>query len=109
YPVEYTLTPCPVFRDQLNVPIADHLRAVSPLLHNIVIGAFVVCVIFIGGGVLFLYLGATGPTKVTIFKQSIEASDVGIVSVFLGAVVLVVVITGVLRVLRLHKPPPRVR
>jgi len=70
------------------------------LLYLVVIGIFVLAVIFIAAGLGLVALGATGTTQVDIFGSKISSTNVGIVSIFLGAVVVLVLIRKVIGLLK---------
>ncbi len=53
--------------------------------------------IFGGFGIVLVYLGAKGNSHIKLFGQSIETADVGVASIFIGAVTVVIVIRALLK------------
>jgi hypothetical protein len=66
----------------------------------IAVGVIGLGVIFGSLGAILVYLGAKGDSHIKLFGQSIESADAGVVSIFIGAVVVVVVIHGLLKTTR---------
>ena len=48
-------------------------------------------------GVLLVYLGAKGNTNIMLFGQKMETADVGVASIFIGAVTVILVIRRLLK------------
>lgn len=82
-------------------PTMEPIKAITGLLVLIVIGVFLIGLAFIGAGILLVYLGATGQSEVSFFGLTISSTNVGIVSIFLGAAVLVLIIRTLLY--RIHE------
>jgi hypothetical protein len=61
------------------------------------IGIMVLGGIFGGFGIILVYLGAKGDSHIKLFGQSIETADVGVASIFIGAVTVIVVIRALLK------------
>jgi hypothetical protein len=76
--------------------VSDHLRATRGIFYLIVATTFATALAFIGAGLGLVYLGATGGTELGFFGLRITSTNVGIVSVALGAVVLIVVMKSTL-------------
>lgn len=89
-------------------PAMEPIRAIKGLLILIVVGVFLAEFAFIGAGILLVVLGATGQSEVVLFGAKISSANVGIVSIFLGAVVLILTIRTVLyRIQEIMRLPPR--
>lgn len=89
--------PEPRMRPTVVVEAPQHVEAASPLLKLIVIGVIIFGAMIAGMGVLLVYLGSTGVTKINFFGQSFDSANVGIAAIFLGATTVVVVITRLLK------------
>jgi uncharacterized membrane protein YcjF (UPF0283 family) len=63
----------------------------------IAIGAILLAAIFGGLGVMLVYLGAKGTTHLELFGQKMDTADVGVASIFIGAVVVILLIRSVLK------------
>ncbi len=67
--------------------MAAVLRAATPVLISVVICILLVAVVLVAGGVLFVYLGATGNTELTLFGNTFRSDVAGAIGIFVGAVV----------------------
>ena len=63
---------------------AEHIREAVPILRPIVILTATLAALFVVSGVVFLVLGTSGYTEISIFGNSIKSSHVGVICVFLG-------------------------
>ena len=72
----------------------------SPLLKLMIILGFISGVIFGLLGIWLVYLGATGTTEVSFFYQTAKSTNVGIVSIFLGAAIIVLLMKSILKTMR---------
>lgn len=80
-----------------NTPaMASILATASPLFTLIIIGVLIVSVIFAMIGVWLCHRGLTGATEITILGQKIKTVSIGIVAVFLGAVIIILCVREVL-------------
>jgi hypothetical protein len=76
---------------------ADHLQAARPIHISILIILGLMGLILLAGGV---YLGATeklAQTNFTLFGNKFDSTSVGVAVAFVGVVMIVLVIRGVLR------------
>ena len=71
--------------------MGEHLNSAKGLLYLILGGTFLAAICFIFAGLLLVYLGATGESTVDLFGWTIKSESAGLVSIFLGAVVLIVI------------------
>jgi len=78
-----------------DVAIGNHYRLLNVITHWTFISGVVICLI----GAYFIRLGATGTTKVTLFGQTLESTNVGIAAVFIGAVLIVRNVRRILKVI----------
>lgn len=67
-------------------------REASAILRMVIIGAYVIGVIFTLAGIWLVYLGATGGTEFTFFGQTFKSENVGVAAVFLGAATIVLLL-----------------
>jgi hypothetical protein len=65
---------------------ADHIKAATPLVKPIAIFAGVLAGLFVFAGISLVWLGATGDTEISLFGNSFKSQNVGIASMFCGAV-----------------------
>jgi hypothetical protein len=63
----------------------------------IVIGTMVLGGLFGAFGIVLVYLGAKGNSHIQLFGQSLETADVGVASIFIGAVTVILVLRALLR------------
>lgn len=82
---------------QMTHDSAIHLKTASPLLRIIVVGVLVAGLALAGMGIWLVRLGSSGATKMMFFGQSFDSSNVGIASIFVGAIVIVVVLTRLMK------------
>jgi Leucine-rich repeat (LRR) protein len=73
-----------------------HIHAATPLLKLIVPSAAILAALFILGGIALVWLGATGDTEISLFGNSFKSQNVGIASIFCGAVLAVTTFRRVL-------------
>ena len=66
--------------------MAGFIKAASPTLMAVTIGAHIVSLGFAGLGVWLVRLGATGTTEMNLFGQKISTTSVGIAAIFIGAI-----------------------
>lgn len=71
----------------------------------IVVFTSILALIFAAIGAFFVYIGASGATTITMFRQSLSTSSIGVVSFFISGVMLIAIFTKVLSSLRY--PPSR--
>ncbi|MFZ1110290.1 MAG: hypothetical protein WAN43_18320 [Rhodomicrobium sp.] len=72
--------------------MGEHLERAKGLLYLIIAGILTACLAFIVAGLGLVYLGASGSTKLTLFGLEVSTTNVGIVSVILGALSLIILI-----------------
>jgi hypothetical protein len=72
-------------------------RAVTKLLLVVSIGVLLVGSLFGILGVILVYKGATGTSHFSLFGQTVETASVGVASLFIGAVVVVILIRQVMK------------
>jgi hypothetical protein len=72
----------------------------------IVVGVMLLAGIFGCLGVTLVYLGAKGDTELNLFGQSMHTADVGVASIFIGAVIVVLVIRRVIKAAEALAAPP---
>jgi hypothetical protein len=92
----------------------EHVLAARPLLLVIAVGAMLFGAVIAGMGIILVYLGSTGRTDIHFFGQSFHSANVGIAAIFLGATVVVLVLTKLLKRVqelaalpRSNRPRPR--
>ena len=74
-------------------------KHVSPLLKLMIAGAFIVGFLFALLGIWLVYLGATGATELSFFGQTFKSANVGVVAIFPGAALIVLVLRSAMKVL----------
>ncbi|MCH8823860.1 MAG: hypothetical protein IH984_10170 [Planctomycetes bacterium] len=79
--------------------MAQLINATKSTLRAVVFGAYIVGLVFCGAGIWLVYLGAAGSTEVDFFGLSIASTNVGIVAIFLGAAIVVLLVIRSLRTL----------
>ncbi len=67
-------------------------QAITPIIRFIVIITFIFGSIFLILGIVLIYIGATGDVKLSFLGQSIESTNIGIVAIFLGAILFVTIV-----------------
>lgn len=77
---------------QHRIQYSDQFIAIRYLLVPIAIGVMILAAMFGLFGVGLVYIGATGATNLKMFGQSVETADVGVVSIFVGGVMVVLVL-----------------
>jgi hypothetical protein len=91
------------------IGVGEHLNSAKGLLYLIVGGALIASLCFIGAGLALVYLGATGDSSVELFGSTISSENAGIVSIFFGAVTLVLVFRQAMQkieaILRIQRGP----
>jgi len=91
----------PKFDPMLIAPASPaHVRAAGPILVIVTVGILIVGTLLAGMGVVLVYLGSTGATKMHFFGQSFDSANVGIAAIFLGAATIVLVLRSVLKRLK---------
>lgn len=73
------------------IGVGEHLNSAKGLLYLIVGGALFAAICFIIAGLTLVYLGATGASTVDLFGATIKSESAGIVSIFFGAVTLILI------------------
>jgi predicted transcriptional regulator len=68
------------------------IRETNSLLRIVIIGTFVLGVVFIAAGVAYVYMGGVGDTEFSFFGQTFKSTSVGIAAFFLGAAIIVLVV-----------------
>jgi hypothetical protein len=68
-----------------------HIEAANPILRMVVLGVGALSVLFILAGLVLVLVGATGDTEITLFGNAFKSQNVGIASIFCGAVVMVAI------------------
>lgn len=91
------------------VTVGEHLNSAKGLLYLIVGGTLVAAICFIVAGLTLVYLGATGDSSVDLFGSTIKSENAGIVSIFLGAVTLIILFRQAMQkieaILRIQRGP----
>jgi len=77
--------------------MSSDVFAVRYLYMPIAIGVFLLSAILGIFGVVLVYLGAKGDTQITLFGQSMSTADVGVASIFICAVMVILVIRALLK------------
>ena|SRR5271165_1359065 len=72
-------------------------RTSNDILYIIALGAMILGVCFILGGVALVYLGGTGSTTFTLFGNTFTSQNVGVASIFCGAVLAVLTFRRVVK------------
>src|SRR5689334_2684947 len=85
--IDRDLGPKPSFRTTIS------LRLFVP----IAIGTMILGGMFGAFGILLVYMGAKGASNIKMFGQNIETADVGVASIFIGALVVIIIIREVLK------------
>lgn len=68
------------------------IKGTTSLLKITIVGAFLVGLLLSVFGVLLVYLGATGDTKLDFFGQKIESTNIGIAAIFIGAALIILLV-----------------
>ncbi|MEA2878524.1 MAG: hypothetical protein QOF14_3720 [Hyphomicrobiales bacterium] len=74
----------------------DHFRQARGLFYLVIIAVTIAALAFILAGLGLVYLGATGHSELDAFGFRITSTNVGIISIALGALVLVRVLSRVM-------------
>jgi hypothetical protein len=74
-------------------------KKTSPLLTLISVLSFLFGLLFALIGIWLVKLGATGTTEINVLGNTAKSTNVGIVSIFLGAIIILLVIRPVIKVL----------
>jgi hypothetical protein len=85
----------------------EPIQAVKGLFYVMIIGVFIVAIGFILAGLGLVYLGAQGHSELEILGAKFSSTNVGIVSIFLGAVVLIWPIRTILKYIHQISALPR--
>jgi uncharacterized membrane protein YidH (DUF202 family) len=67
----------------------------STFVFGIIIGIFGLAICFLG--IWLVYLKSTGTTKFSLFGQEFSSNNVGITSIFIGAVVIILSMRRILK------------
>jgi hypothetical protein len=81
-------------------PAMMHVEVARPLLSIIAVGTMIFGAIISGMGIVLVYLGSKGVTKIQFFGQSFDSANVGIGAIFLGASTVVIVLTRLMKRLK---------
>lgn len=76
---------------------AIHVTAARPLLTIVAVGVLLAGLALASMGILLVVLHSSGSTKIHFFRQSFESTNVGIAAIFLGATMIVVVLTRLMK------------
>ena len=88
------------------VASASHLHAAKGLLYLIVSATFCMALVFIAAGLVLVYFGATGTSEADVLGMKISSTNVGIVSIFFGVALLIVIMMKAMqRILEILKIP----
>jgi hypothetical protein len=88
--------------------VVEHLQAAKGLFYLIIGGTFLIALAFILAGIALVMLGATGTSQISILGATISTSNVGLGSIFLGAVVIIWTIRSAMKNIRdILRQPPR--
>lgn len=68
------------------------LRETNTALRVVILGAYVIAVVFCGAGIWLVYLGASGASEMSVFGAQLKSTSVGVASLFLGAIIVVLLI-----------------
>lgn len=72
--------------------MAALIRAATPILAIVTITSSIIAIALICGGAALVWLHETGATEFTLFGNSFKSSSVGVVGIFCGAVLGVVLL-----------------
>lgn len=72
--------------------MAAIIKASTPVLLAITVGAFVTGLGFAGVGAYLVYKGSSGDTEISLFGQSFKSTNVGIAAIFCAVVMIVLCI-----------------
>ena len=75
----------------------DPMFGARGLFYTIIIGTFMMGLAFVLAGIALVYLDATGSSELNLFGATISSTNAGIVSIFIGAVVLIRVINRAMK------------
>lgn len=67
-------------------------KSMTPLLTTIIIGVFIVGLIFAGMGIWLVILGATGDADFSFFGQTMKTTNVGIAAILIGATTIILLL-----------------
>ena len=84
-------------RKERRTTLSMHAVLTRSLYLPIAIGVMLLGGIFGGLGVVLVYLGAKGDTHMKLFGQSIDTANVGVASIFIGALTVILVIRRLLK------------
>ena len=79
--------------------MSNSTKKPEPILVIALIGGFLSGLFLAILGAFLFSKGATGDTEIEVFGQSLRSTNVGIAAIFIGAAVIVLVVTRVLKVL----------
>lgn len=89
--------------------VPDHLSAAKGLFYLMICSIFILALAFILAGLGLVYLGASGSSQIDAFGLKMASTNVGIISIGFGALVLIVCITKAMHhiqeILKLHRNP----
>lgn len=74
-----------------------HVRAATPLLRVVAIGTLIIGALIVAVGVLLVRSGSNGTTTIRVFGSSFQSSDIGASSIFIGAAIIVIILTRLMK------------
>jgi hypothetical protein len=77
--------------------MSNDVRSATPILKLLVVCTFFIASALIGAGILLMYLGGQGITEITFFGNTFKSANVGVVGVFLGAVLAIAAVSRTLK------------
>jgi hypothetical protein len=77
--------------------MATLIKAATPILMTIVIGAVISGVALAGCGIWLVYLGSQGEATIQLLGQNIKTTMAGIPAIFIGGVIIAAVLRASLK------------
>jgi hypothetical protein len=86
-------------------------EAAKPIIGQITIAAFVVCITFTVGGFVLIYFGSSTNTNISLLGAKLSTGSVGLVCLFFASVMFIVltrtILQAVVNTLRIPERPRR--
>lgn len=82
------------FLKRTNMHPFEHAKG---LFLTIIVGTFIIGAVFVGAGIALVYLDAQGTSEVELFGAKISSTNVGVVSIFIGGVIIILVIRNAMK------------
>lgn len=73
-----------------------HIVAAGPILRGVLWLVAFIALLLVAGGIVLIWLGATGDTEMTVFGQKLKSGNVGVVGIVSGLILALMAIKAVL-------------